>query len=329
MRPFTYTRANSAEDAIKAYAQSPETCFLAGGTNLIDLMKMGTERPAHLIDINRLSLAEIEEHQGGVRIGAMVTNTDAANHELIRTRYPVLSEAILAGASPQLRNKATMGGNLLQRTRCYYFYDPSFRECNKRVPGSGCAAKSGYNRIHAILGASDECIATHPSDMAVALTALNAVVQVRGPKGERSIPMTEFHRLPGNTPQIDTNLHPGELITAIDLPPISYATRSTYLKVRDRNSYAFALVSVAAIVDLDDSGVVRHAHIALGGVAHKPWRATKAERHLAGKKPDEQTLRAAAEAELANAKAYHDNGFKVELARRSIVRAVTTAVNRA
>ncbi len=326
MRPFTYTRPNTVDDAIKAYAQAPEVCFLGGGTNLLDLMKMGVERPAHLVDINRLPLTTIEEHEGGVRIGAMATNTDAANHELIRTRYPVLSEAILAGASPQLRNKATMGGNLLQRTRCYYFYDPSYRECNKRVPGSGCAAKQGYNRIHAILGASEECIATHPSDMCVALVALDATVQVQGPKGERSIAMAEFHRLPGNTPQIDTNLHPGELITAIDLPAMPYAKRSTYLKVRDRNSYAFALVSVAAVVDLDEGGAIRRSHIALGGVAHKPWRAVKAERALAGKKPDETTLRAAADAELAGAKPYHDNAFKVELARRAIVRAVTTAM---
>ncbi len=218
MRPFTYTRPQTVDEAIQAYGQGPDVCFIGGGTNLLDLMKMGVERPAHLVDVNRLPLTAIEEHEGGVRIGALVSNTDAANHRLIRTRYPVLSEAILAGATQQLRNKATMGGNLLQRTRCYYFYDPSFRECNKRVPGSGCAAKDGYNRIHAILGASDECIATHPSDMCVALVALEAVVQVKGPKGERSIPMADFHRLPGDTPQIDSNLHPGELITAIDLP---------------------------------------------------------------------------------------------------------------
>jgi xanthine dehydrogenase YagS FAD-binding subunit len=272
-------------------------------------------------------LTAIEEHEGGVRIGALVSNTDAANHRLIRTRYPVLSEAILAGATQQLRNKATMGGNLLQRTRCYYFYDPTFRECNKRVPGSGCAAKDGYNRIHAILGASEECIATHPSDMCVALVALDAVVQVKGPKGERSIRMADFHRLPGDTPQIDTNLHAGELITAIDLPAMPYAKRSTYLKTRDRNSYAFALVSVAAALDLDEEGKVREARIALGGVAHKPWRASKAEKALMGKKPDETNLRAAAEAELRDAKPYRDNAFKVELARRCIVRAVTTAAN--
>lgn len=329
MRPFTYVRASSVGDAVSGYAKAPETCFLAGGTNLIDLMKMGVERPARLIDVSHLPLTSIEEHEDGVRIGAMVTNADAASHELIRARFPVLSEAMLAGASPQLRNKATMGGNLLQRTRCYYFYDPSYHECNKRVPGSGCAAKSGYNRIHAILGASEECIATHPSDMCVALLALDAVVQVRGPKGERSIAMADFHRLPGNTPQMDTNLHPGELIVAIDIPALPYAKRSAYVKVRDRNSYAFALVSAAAIVDLGEDGAVRRAHIALGGVAHKPWHAAKAERALAGKKPNTANLRAAAEAELAEAKAYKDNAFKVELARRTIVRAVTTAVSRA
>ncbi len=325
MRPFTYTCPKTVDDAISAYAQAPDARFIGGGTNLLDLMKMGVEQPAHLVDVHRLPLTTIEERQGGVRVGALVTNTDAANHPTIRSRYPVLSQAILAGASQQLRNKATMGGNPLQRTRCYYFYDPSYRECNKRVPGSGCAAKEGYNRIHAILGASEECIATHPSDMCVALVALEAVVQVKGPKGARSIPMAEFHRLPGDTPQIDTNLQPGELITSIDLPAMPYAKRSTYLKVRDRNSYAFALVSVAAVLDLDDDGAVREARIALGGVAHKPWRASKAEKALKGKKPETATLRAAAEAELHDAKPYHDNAFKVELAHRSIVRAVTTA----
>lgn len=327
MRPFTYTRPQTVDDAIQAYAQGPDVCFIGGGTNLIDLMKMGVERPARLVDLNRLPLTAIEEHEGGLRIGALVSNTDAANHPLIRTRYPVLSEAILAGASQQLRNKATMGGNLLQRTRCYYFYEPSFSECNKRVPGSGCAAKDGYNRIHAILGASEECIATHPSDMCVALLALDAIVQVKGPKGQRSIAMADFHRLPGRTPEIDTNLHPGELITGIDLPAIAYARRSSYLKLRDRNSYAFALVSVATVLDVETGGKIREARIALGGVAHKPWRAKKAEQALIGKMPDEKNLRAAAEAELREAKPYRDNAFKVELARRSIVRSVTTTLN--
>lgn len=322
MRPFTYTSAETVEDAIRA--AGPDSCFIGGGTNLLDLMKMGVERPAHLIDIHRLPLNTIEEHESGVRIGAMASNSDAANHPLIRERYPVLSQAILAGASPQLRNMATMGGNLLQRTRCYYFYDPSYTACNKRIPGSGCAAKEGYNRIHAILGASEECIAVHPSDMCVALAALDAVVQLKGPNGERSIAMTNFHRLPGKTPNIDTNLRPGELITAIEIPALPAAKRSSYLKLRDRNSYAFALVSVAAVMDVE-GGAVREARIALGGVAHKPWRATKAERALRGKKLDEQTLRAAAEEELASAKPYRDNAFKVELAKRAIVRAATAA----
>ena len=329
MRPFTYIRPQSVNDAISAHGEGPDVRFIGGGTNLLDLMKMGVERPGRLVDVNRIPLNTIAEHEGGVRIGALVSNTDAANHQLIRTRYPVLSEAILAGATQQLRNKATMGGNLLQRTRCYYFYDPTFAECNKRVPGSGCAAKDGYNRIHAILGASEDCIATHPSDMCVALVALDAVVQVKGPKGERSIPMAEFHRLPGHTPQIETNLHPGELITAIDLPAMPFAKRSSYLKVRDRNSYAFALVSVAAVLNVDEGGTVREARIALGGVALKPWRATKAEEALVGRKPDETTLRAAAEAELREARPYRDNAFKVELAKRSIVRAVTTTVSMA
>lgn len=327
MKPFTYTRAASVDDAVMAFAQNDQARFVGGGTNLLDLMKMGVERPSHLIDINRLPLADISEHQGGVRMGALARNSDAANHELIRTRYPVLSQAILAGASQQLRNMATMGGNLLQRTRCYYFYDPTYKECNKRSPGSGCAAIEGYNRIHAILGASKSCIATHPSDMCVALTALDATVQVTGPKGSRSIPMNEFHRLPGNTPQHETNLAPGELITAIDVPALPFAKRSFYLKTRDRNSYAFALVSVAVVLDMDGGGAIRRAHIALGGVAHKPWRAEKAEKLLTGKKPESNVLRSAAEAELKDAKGYGENSFKVELARRCIVRAVSTAAS--
>lgn len=324
MRPFTYTRAATVDDAVKAIAAYSDTRFIGGGTNLLDLMKMGVERPGHLVDINRLPLTEITEHEGGIRMGALARNTDAANHQLIRTRYPVLSQAILAGASQQLRNMATMGGNLLQRTRCYYFYDPSYAECNKRTPGSGCAAIGGVNRIHAILGASNSCIATHPSDMCIALAALDAKVQVTGPKGSRSIAMADFHRLPGDTPQHETNLAPGELITAIDVPALPYAKRSYYLKVRDRQSYAFALVSVAVALDMEEGGTIRRAHIALGGVAHKPWRAEKAERALAGKKPEANVLRAAAEAELKDAKGYGGNDFKIELARRSIVRAVGT-----
>lgn len=326
MRPFTYSAPNTVDEAIRAIGDGQHTRFVGGGTNLIDLMKMGVEQPEHLVNINALPLKDIEEQAGGVRLGALASNTAVANHRLIRTRYPVLSQAILLGASQQLRNMATTGGNPLQRTRCYYFYDPSYAECNKRQPGSGCAAIPGYNRIHAILGASSQCIATHPSDMCVALAALDAMVQVQGPKGARSIPMTEFHRLPEDTPQIDTNLRAGELITAIDLPAIAWAKRSHYLKVRDRNSYAFALVSVAAIVDADADGRLREVRIALGGVAHKPWRATEAERHLRGKKGDEDTLRSAAEKELKPAKGYEHNSFKIELARRCIVRAVRTAM---
>ena len=325
MKAFTYTRAGSVAEAIQAYGSSgPDVRYIGGGTNLIDLMKMGVERPEHLVDVTRLPLKAIEEQNGGLRIGALVSNTDAANDERVRRQYPVLSQAILAGASQQLRNKASMGGNLLQRTRCYYFYDPQFTECNKRIPGSGCGALKGYNRIHAILGASDECIAVHPSDMCVALSALDAVVQVQGPQGSREIPFVEFHRLPGDRPQIDSTLRTGELITAIALPPMTYGKNATYLKVRDRNSYAFALVSVAAVLDLD-GGTVRKAHIAIGGVAHKPWRASKAEHALVGKKLDAAVVRSAAEAELHGAKPQRDNAFKVELAKRSIVRAVMTA----
>jgi len=321
MRQFAYQRAADASDALSAIAQ-PESKFLGGGTNLVDLMKMGVERPVRLIDITRVPLSTIEEHGGGVRIGAMARNSDVAAHPLIRQRYPVLSEALLSGASPQLRNMATMGGNLMQRTRCYYFYDPSFRECNKRTPGSGCAALHGFSRIHAILGASQHCIATHPSDMCVALAALEAVINVRGPRGERAIPMASFHRLPGTTPHLDTNLQRDELITSIDLPSI--APRSHYLKIRDRNSYAFALVSVAAVLDIDGSGVIREARLALGGVSHKPWRVPEAEGILAGRKPEEAAYKAAADALLKGARPQRYNGFKVELARRSIVRALTT-----
>jgi xanthine dehydrogenase YagS FAD-binding subunit len=326
MNPFTYSRASDADQAVAALSGKPHGKFLGGGTNLIDLMKMGVETPDALIDINRLPLAQIEELPGGkgVRIGAMMRNSDLAGHDLIKSRYPVLSEALLSGASPQLRNMATVGGNLLQRTRCYYFYDPAFPACNKRKPGSGCGAIEGFNRIHAILGQSDHCIATHPSDMCVALAALDAIVRVRGPNGEREIPMSDFHRLPGDTPERDTNLKPDELIIAVDLPATPFATRSRYLKVRDRASYAFALVSVAAALDLDSNKTVKAARVALGGVAHKPWRAEKVEKELAEKKADEKTFRAAAEAELAAAKGYKHNSFKIELAKRAIVRALST-----
>src|SRR5436305_2936228 len=255
MNPFAYSRATDPTQAVTAISGKPHSKFLGGGTNLIDLMKMGVETHNELVDINRLSLAQIEElPDKRVRIGALARNSDVAEHELIKTRYPMLSQALLSGASPQLRNVATVGGNLLQRTRCYYFYDPAFPECNKRNPGSGCGAIDGYNRIHAILGQSDQCIAVHPSDMAVALAALDAVVRVRGPKGERRIPMRDFHRLPGDTPERDTNLEHGELITSVDLPPL-HLTKAHYLKVRDRASYAFALVSVAAALEMEGARI--------------------------------------------------------------------------
>jgi xanthine dehydrogenase YagS FAD-binding subunit len=324
MRPFRYTRATDIPGAVSA-AQAPETKFLGGGTNLVDLMKTGTERPAHLVDITRLPLAAIDERSdGGVRIGATARNTDAANHPLVRQRYPVLSQALLAGASTQLRNMATMGGNLLQRTRCPYFYDPTYDECNKRAPGSGCAARVGYTRMHAILGASDGCIATHPSDMAVALAALEAVVHVIGPGGQRAMALADFYRLPGDTPELDTNLQHGELITAIDVPASPFARRSLYLKVRDRASYAFALVSVAAVLDVDAGGTIRAARLALGGVAPAPWRVLEAERRLVGQRAGEAAYRVSAESLLHGARAYRDNAFKVELARRTIVRALAT-----
>jgi xanthine dehydrogenase YagS FAD-binding subunit len=325
MTPFTYARAGDPEAAIHGVSANANAKFLGGGTNLIDLMKMGVERPAQLVDINRLPLAKVEElpNDGGLRIGALVRNSDLAEHPLIISRYPVLSEALLSGASPQLRNLATTGGNLLQRTRCYYFYDPAFPMCNKRQPGSGCGALEGYNRIHAILGQSDQCIATHPSDMCVAMAALEAVVRVQGPKGARTISFEDFHRLPGDTPNIETNLQPDELITAVDLPALPFAKHSHYLKVRDRASYAFALVSVAAALDVQ-GGKIKSVRLALGGVALKPWRAHKAEQALTGQTPDEQNFRTAAEAELAAAKGYKYNSFKIELARRAITQALGT-----
>ena len=328
MKPFSYLRAT---DPASARSQlGPDGKFLGGGTNLIDLMKMGVETPPRLVDINKLPLAQIEELPGGgVRIGALARNSDVADHDLIKARYPMLSQALISGASPQLRNMATVGGNLMQRTRCFYFYDPAFPKCNKRQPGTGCGALEGFNRIHAILGQSEQCIATHPSDMCVAMAALDAVVRVAGAKGEREIPFANFHRLPGTTPNVDTNLAADELITAVDLPPISFATRSYYLKVRDRATYAFALVSVAAALDIDPERKIKSARVALGGVAHKPWRATKSEQVLIGKPAEPTTFDEAAAAELADAKAYQHNAFKIELAKRSIVRALSTVAGMA
>jgi xanthine dehydrogenase YagS FAD-binding subunit len=319
MNPFRYERAGDASSAVATLSQAPTGAFLGGGTNLVDLMKLGVAKPDLLVDVARLPYNRIELlPDGGVRIGAAVRNSELAADRTIRTRYPLLAQALLSGASGQLRNLATTGGNLLQRTRCVYFQDVS-KPCNKREPGSGCPAREGYHRNLAILGASEACIATHPSDMAVAMAALDAVVRVLGPNGERAIPLVRFHRLPGEEPQRDTVLEHGELIMAVDLPPLAFASRSRYRKVRDRASYAFALVSVAAAVDVAD-GIVRDARIAFGGVAHVPWRATKAEAALRGTPATEETFRQAADAELVDAQPLLDNAFKVPLARNILVR---------
>jgi xanthine dehydrogenase YagS FAD-binding subunit len=324
MRPFKYTRASEASTAAGAVAANPQAKFLAGGTNLLDLMKEDVERPSELVDLTRLKLTEIKRMGGGVSIGALATNTDTANHPLIRRNYPLLTQAIVAGASGQLRNMATNGGNLLQRTRCQYFYDTAM-PCNKREPGTGCGAREGLNRIHAILGWSEQCVATYPGDMANALYALDAAVRVRGAGGrERTIPIDEFHRLPGDTPQRDTNLEHGELIEAIELPKSKFVKNSYYLKVRDRASYAFALVAVAAGLELD-RGTIRQARIVLGSVAHKPWRSREAEAALAGKPASEESFRQCAEVALRDAKPLAHNGYKVELGKRAIVRALMRA----
>ena len=323
---FQYSRANDVADAVRQIAADPRAKFIAGGTNLIDLMKEDVERPLRLIDISRLPLDSIvETTNGGLRIGALVPNSDLAYHPLIEQRYPLLASAILAGASPQLRNMASTGGNLLQRTRCCYFYDTA-TPCNKREPGSGCSAIEGINRMHAILGTSKACIATHPSDMCVALAALEAKVHVAGPAGERAIAFAEFHRLPEDAPQHDTNLHPHEIVTAVELPPKGFATHYTYLKIRDRLSYAFALVSVAAALELE-GGRIKDARLALGGVAHKPWRDPAAEAALRGQAADQATFMRAADLVLRDAKGFAHNGFKIDLARRAIGRALTQAAH--
>jgi xanthine dehydrogenase YagS FAD-binding subunit len=328
MIPFRYERAQDAGSAIAALAGAPSAAFLGGGTNLVDLMKLGVATPDLLVDVARLPYDRIEVlPDGGLRIGATVRNSELAADRTVRARYPVLAQALLSGASGQLRNLATTGGNLLQRTRCVYFQDTS-KPCNKRVPGSGCPAREGYHRGLAILGASESCIATHPSDMAVALAALDAVVQVQGPQGKRAIPLRDFHRLPGEEPQRDTVLAHGELITAVDLPPLAFASRSAYRKVRDRRSYAFALVSVAAALDVAD-GVVRDVRIALGGVAHKPWRALRAEEALRGAPATQEAFQRAAEAELEQAQPLEQNAFKVPLARNTIVRTLLDLTERA
>jgi xanthine dehydrogenase YagS FAD-binding subunit len=321
MEPFRFI---SAADEQAAIAAGSHARYLAGGTTIVDLMKLHVERPATLVDINALPLTRIEElPDGGVSVGAMVRNSDMAHHALIRDRYPVLSEALLAGASGQIRNMATTGGNLLQRTRCYYFRDTAM-PCNKRSPGSGCGAIDGYNRIHAVLGGSEHCIATHPSDMCVALAALDAQVRVRGPKGTRVIAFQDFHLLPDDHPELEHALNEGELIVGVDIPALPFATRSTYLKVRDRASYAFALSSAAVALDIAN-GTVREARIAIGGVATKPWRAYDAERVLRGQSAGRPAYRAAADAALAGAVPRQHNAFKIELARRTIVRALTRA----
>jgi xanthine dehydrogenase YagS FAD-binding subunit len=327
MRAFDYLPVTRIDDAVAALG--PGTRCLAGGTNLVDLMKGGVEAPLRLVDINRLPLTEvIDTPDGGLRIGAMVRNSDLANHPRVRRDYPLLSQALLAGASPQLRNMASVGGNLLQRTRCYYFADTAFPACNKRNPGSGCGAREGFHRIHAILGASEACIAVHPSDMCVALAALDATVVVRSTQGERLIDMARFHRLPGNQPEQDTRLAVDELIVAVLLPRPIFARHVHYLKLRDRASYAFALVSAAVALDVDTRGV-RTARIALGGVAHKPWRAFDAEQSLAGARLEPASFERAARLATTGAQPLRDNAFKVDLAQRAVARALQIAAERA
>ena len=316
MTPFSYARAATTADAVRLAGASARSRYLGGGTNLVDLMRETVERPDALVDVTDLSRAIVARDDGGILIGAGVRNTALAADRAVRTRFPAVARAVLAGASAQIRNMATVGGNLMQRTRCIYFYDDAAR-CNKRVPGAGCDAIEGFNRIHAVLGASPACVATHPSDLCVALAALDAVVHLEGPEGRRTLPLVDFHRLPGGRPDIETELRAGELITAVELPPLAFAARSTYRKVRDRASYAFALVSVAAALDLGPDGTIRDVRLAFGGLAHKPWRAGTAEAALRGAPATEAGFRAAAEAELAGAVPLKDNGFKIGLAVRT------------
>ncbi|MFJ6780396.1 FAD binding domain-containing protein [Streptomyces yangpuensis] len=325
MKPFGYVRAGSLREAVAAYAAHPDARYLGGGTNLVDLMKLGVETPATLIDVSRLPLDAVEERPGGgLRVGATARNSDVAAHPLVRTRHPLVSRALLAGASGQLRNVATIGGNLLQRTRCPYFQDVS-KACNKRLPGTGCAAREGVHREHAVLGHSAHCIATHPSDLAVALAALDAGIELYGTDGTRTVAATDLHRLPGDHPERDTVIRPGEIVTAVLLPAPAPGAVSLYRKVRDRASYAFALASVAAVLDLDPAtGRVRHVALALGGLAHRPWRATTAERALTGAVPDADTVRRAVDAELDGARPLRDNAHKVVLARNLARDALTT-----
>lgn len=323
---FAYHRAETLDEAVRLLAADPQARPLAGGTNLVDLMKYDVEKPTTVVDLNRLPLHAIEETaEGGLRLGALVTNNETAYDERVRERFPLLSNAILAGATGQLRNAATNGGNLLQRTRCYYFYDAD-TPCNKRDPGSGCGAIGGVNRIHAVLGFSDQCIATHPSDMSVALAALEAVVVVQGPGGIRRIPFAEFHTLPGDHPERDNVLTPGDIVTAIELQPHNFRDHWTYLKLRDRHSYAFALVSVAAGLDISD-GVIRKARLALGGVAHKPWRDPAAEALLENQQPTRENFTRVANHIFRDARGHGGNDFKIELGRRAVIRALTQAAS--
>jgi xanthine dehydrogenase YagS FAD-binding subunit len=326
MQAFEYKRSSEVTDAVNSSAA--ESKFIAGGTTLVDLMKLNVEHPTTLIDINSLPLTQIEKTpDGGLKIGAMVRNSDLAHNESVKQQYAVLSQALLSGASPQLRNMATTGGNLLQRTRCYYFRDTNYA-CNKRNPGSGCAAIDGFNRIHAVLGTSEHCVATHPSDMCVALMALEATIHIQGRQGERTVPINEFYFVPGNTPQRENVLAPGELITHVTVPPLPSGTRSHYLKRRDRASYEFALASAAVVAHVN-GGHIERVRIALGGVGTKPWRSLEAERVLERREANEKNFRAAAEAALRGAKPLHDNAFKIELAKRTLVRTLKIAISNA
>jgi len=323
MNPFHYVQTLETAASVKQVSGAPEATFLAGGTGLLDLMKLGVQTPNVLVDVRKLPLAQVEElPDGGVRLGAMARNSDVAHHPLVSERYPALSQALLAGASGQIRNMATVGGNVMQRTRCAYFRDTA-TACNKREPGSGCSALEGINRSHAVLGGSESCIATHPSDMCVPLAALGATVRIQGAKGERTVPFTDFHLLPGTTPQRETVLEHGELILSVDIPALPAARRSLYMKSRDRASYAFALASVAAVLEVE-AGRIKNARLALGGVGTRPWRALAAEQKLVGQEPSPALYQAAAEAALEGAQPRAHNGFKVELARRLVVRALTT-----
>jgi xanthine dehydrogenase YagS FAD-binding subunit len=325
MNPFQYVRPVETAGAIRSLTKDPRAHLLAGGTNLIDMMKMGIVVPERLVDINHLPLKGIEKTGNGLRIGALSTNSEVADHRLVLENYPLLSLAINAGASPQLRNMATVGGNMMQRTRCPYFFDTTM-PCNKRSPNSGCGALEGYNRMHAIFGASDHCIAVNPSDMNVALTALDAIVHIKGPAGDRKMKFGDFHRLPGDHPEKDNTLERGELITSIDLPAATFPKHVHYLKVRDRTSYAFALVSVAVALQLDNN-TIREARLAMGGVAHKPWRLTTAEAYLKGRPATEENFRQAAQLAMQGAKAYTYNQFKLRLAPNAIVQALTAAAS--